>query len=88
MLRAKVPRSSYLQWGEQQVQNTSRYYVAKGGKPLRKWMPPLKGKTEWRGIGIQSGWGVQVCNNIKDAVLPVEFDFYVREIEKLTLRLA
>ena len=88
MLRAKVPRSSYLQWGEERVQNTSRYYVAKGGKPLRKWMPPLKGKTEWRGIGIQSGWGVQVCNNIKDAVLPVEFDFYVREIEKLTLRLA
>jgi len=88
MLRAKVPRSSYLQWGEERVQNTSRYYVAKGGKPMRKWMPPLKGKTEWRGIGIQSGWGVQVCNNIKDAVLPVEFDFYVREIEKLTLRLA
>jgi hypothetical protein len=88
MLRAKVPRSSYLQWGEERVQNTSRYYVAKGGKPLRKWMPPLKGKTEWRGIGVQSGWGVQVCNNIKDAVLPVEFDFYVREIEKLTLRLA
>jgi len=88
MLRTKVPRSSYLQWGEERVQNTSRYYVAKGGKPMRKWMPPLKGKTEWRGIGIQSGWGVQVCNNIKDAVLPVEFDFYVREIEKLTLRLA
>jgi hypothetical protein len=88
MLRTKVPKSSYLQWGEQQVQNTSRYYIAKGGKSLFKWMPPLKGKQEWRKIGVESGWTVQVCNDIKDAVLPVEFDFYVREIEKLTLRLA
>ena len=88
MLRTKVPRSSYLQWGEQQVQNTSRYYIAKGGKPLIKWMPPLKGKQEWRRIGVESGWTVQVCNDIRDATLPVDFDYYVREVEKLTLCLA
>ena len=88
MLRTKVPRSSYLQWGETQVQNISRYYIAQGGKPLFKWMPPLKGKQEWRKIGVESGWGVQVCNNIRDATLPVDFDYYVREIEKLTLGLA
>ena len=89
MLRTKVPRSSYLQWGEARVQNITRYYIAKGGKPLFKWMPPLKGKQEWRKIGVESGWGVQVCNDIKDAgKLPVDFDYYVREVEKLCLGLA
>lgn len=88
MLRVKVPRGSYLQWGEVQVQNTTRYYIAKGGKPLTKWMPPLKNKIEWRPIGVESGWNVQVCNDIKDATLPVDVDYYVNEIEKLTLGLA
>ena len=88
MLRTKVPRSSYLQWGEARVQNVSRYYIAQGGKPLFKWMPPLKGKQEWRRIGVESGWGVQVCNDINDTALPVDFDYYVREVEKLCLGLA
>ena len=88
MLRTKVPRSSYLQWGDGRVQNTSRYYIAQGGKPLFKWMPPLKDKTEWRKIGVESGWNVQVCNDIKDAALPVEFEYYIREVEKLCLGLA
>lgn len=84
MLRAKIPRNSYLQWGEGRVQNTTRYYVAQGGKPLYKWLPPLKGKNEWRRIGVESGWTVQVCNDIADAVLPVDPEYYVNEIEKLT----
>jgi len=94
MLRTKVPRSSYLaiEWhGQQpqQLQNTTRYYIAEGGGRLFKWMPPLKGKTEWRKIGVESGWGVQPCNDIKDAgKLPVDFDYYVREVEKLCLGLA
>lgn len=90
MLRAKVPRSGRLtieKDGEhQQIQNITRYYVAKGGGHLFKWLPPLKGKTEWRKFAIESGWGVQVCNDISDAgELPVDFDYYVNEIEKLTL---
>lgn len=89
MLRTKVPRSSYLQWGDEQVQNISRYYIAKGGKPLNKWMPPLAKKpTEWRKIGVESGWNVQVCNDIADATLPVDYDYYIAEVEKLTLGLA
>jgi hypothetical protein len=89
MLRTKVPRSSHLAWGEDKVQNISRYYIAKGGKPLNKWMPPLKAKPGvWRCIGVESGWNVQVCNDIKDVTLPVDFDYYIREIEKLTLGLA
>lgn len=89
MLRTKVPRSSYLQWGEDQVQNITRYVIAKNGKPLRKWMPPLKGKNEWRCIGVESGWKVQVCNDIRDAEgVEIDYDYYIREIEKLTLGLA
>ena len=87
MLRAKVPRSSRLAWGDQKVQNISRYYIAKGGKPLVKWMPPLKGKTEWRQIAVESGWNVQVCNNIADTTLPIDYDYYVKEVEKLVLGL-
>lgn len=94
MLRTKVPRSSHLaiEWDNQQpqkIQNITRYYIAEGGGRLFKYMPPLKGKTEWRKIGVESGWGVQVCNDITDAgKLPVDFDYYVREVEKLCLGLA
>ena len=94
MLRAKVPRSSYLviqypeEWGNTDfpIQNTTRYYVAKGGGRLYKWMPPLAKKPDqWRRIGVESGWGVCVCNDIKDATAPVDFDYYIREVEKITL---
>ena len=95
MLRTKVPRSSYLTieyegQQPQQLQNTTRYYIAKDGGRLFKWMPPLKAKPDvWRKIGVESGWGVQPCNDIKDAgKLPVDFDYYIREVEKLCLSLA
>jgi hypothetical protein len=94
MLRTKVPRSSYLSiefpgQQPQQIQNITRYYIAKDGGRLFKWMPPLKGKQDWRKIGVESGWGVQVCNDIHEAGrLPVDFDYYVREVEKLCLGLA
>jgi len=87
MLRTKVPRTGYLQWGKDAVQNVSRYYVAENGKPLTKWLPPLKGKTDWRSFAIESGWGVQVCNRIEDAVLPVDYNYYIQEVEKLVFRL-
>lgn len=94
MLRTKVPRSSYLALEKDgvtsQLQNITRYYIAQGGGHLFKWMPPLaKNPGQWRKIGVESGWGVQPCNDIKDAgKLPIDFDYYIREIEKLTLGLA
>ncbi len=93
MLRTKVPRSSYLAIEHDgkgsNLQNITRYYIAKGGGRLFKWMPPLKGKAEWRKIGIESGWGVQPCNSVADAhKLPIDYDYYVREVEKLVLGLA
>ena len=88
MLRIKVPRNGALQWGPHRVQTISRYYIAKDGLPLTKWLPPLKGKTDWRSFSVQSGWMVQVCNDIKGATLPVDFDWYVQEVEKLVLHMA
>lgn len=40
MLRAKVPRSSYLEWGGERVANIVRYYVSTDGDMLEKVMPP------------------------------------------------
>jgi hypothetical protein len=94
MLRTKVPRSSYLAIEHpgqpaQQLQNITRYVVAKDGGRLFKYMPPLKGKTEWRKIGVESGWGVQPCNNIKDAAgVRIDFDYYIQQVEALCLGLA
>jgi len=88
MLRVKVPRTSHLLWGEQRVQNTCRYYVSVGGESLTKVMPPLPKKPDhWRRIGVESGWTVCVCNDIRDAVLPVNYEYYKTEVEKLTLAL-
>jgi len=97
MLRTKVPRSSQLVirhevWGDTDFpcQRITRYYIAKGGGRLFKIMPPLARKPgEWRRIGVESGWGVHVCNDIRDAgQVPVDFDYYVREVEKLVNGLA
>jgi hypothetical protein len=88
MLRVKVPRTSHLLWGDERVQNTCRYYVAVGGKPLTKVMPPLPKKPDhWRRIGVESGWTVCVCNDMNHAVLPIDYSYYLEEVEKLTLRM-
>lgn len=88
MLRIKVPKGSTLLLDEVPQQATTRYYVAQGGGTLIKLMPPLAKKpNEWRRIGVQSGWKVCVCNDIEAAVLPIDYEWYVQEIEKLVLPL-
>ena len=89
MLRTKVPRSSHLGIEVDgvltKIQNITRYYVSPGGGHLFKIMPPLKGKTDWRRIGVESGWGVHVCNSLDDIGPPVDFDYYIREVEKIVM---
>ena len=43
---------------------------------------------DWRKIGIEAGWNVQVCNDLADATLPINYDYYVKEVEALCLGLA
>lgn len=90
MCRVKVNRGSRLvgieDGQEYPLENTQRYYVSKGGVNLVKIMPPtVKKPNEWRRIGVVSGWTVCPCNDIKKATLPVDFDYYIKEVEKLTL---
>lgn len=90
MIRVKVPRSSKLlvndDVSECAIQNTTRYYVSSPGVTLTKLMPPLKDKTEWRRIGVQKGRFVTVCNRIEDAgTYPIDYDYYIKEVEKLCL---
>lgn len=96
MQRIRVNRGSYLSWttdawGDTQfsLPNTVRYYVAKGGVQLWKWMPPLKKKpTEWRQQAVESGYTVQIANNLKDGFdAPPDPDYYTREVEKLVMRI-
>jgi len=66
MLSVKCPRGSRLDWGGEIMSSVCRYYIALGGRPLTKIMPPLSGKTEEREIGIKKGWRVGVCNYAGD----------------------
>jgi len=97
MLNTKIPRSSHLLWGTDIVQNVTRYYVSKQGRPLTKIMPPtpkqvsqlergIEVKTLKEGkrhIAVQKGFNVCVCNNYSDATMAIDFDYYVQAVEKL-----
>lgn len=101
MLNTKIPNNSSLLWGSDVVQNVSRYYVSKEGKPLTKLMPPtpeqvsqiergIEVKTLKQGMrhfAIQKGFNVCVCNNWSDATMAIDFDYYIQAVEKLTLKL-
>jgi len=90
LLRTKVPRNSLLltREGDHEVehQRICRYYIAKGGPALIKAMPPLKGKTGLRYFDIDAGWGVQICNDLSDmdTGLPIDYAYYINEVNKLT----
>lgn len=90
MLRVKVPRGSKLVQviddRDVPLENTQRYYVSSQGHPLVKIMPPLaKNPGVYRRMNVESGWKVCTCNDIAQAVLPINFDYYIEEIEKLVL---
>jgi hypothetical protein len=92
MLRAKVPRSSTLVLNvfgaDIPLERITRYYVSTDGGSLVKVMPPLAKKPdEWRRIGICSGWKVTPCNDIRDATVPINYEYYIQEVEKLVLGL-
>ena len=62
----KVPRSSRLETTDgQSLQRNTRYHIANSGPGLTKVMPPLKGKENERKIGIDVGFSVNVCNDIR-----------------------
>jgi len=91
MICGKAPKSSYLEADGVQVQNTCRYYVSTVGVELNKWMPPLKGKTDWRKIGVCKGRKVAICNDLSTVGADwrdcIDYDYYINEVEKLVMGL-
>jgi hypothetical protein len=95
MARVKVPRSGHLEWGQERVQNTTRYIVTKDGKKLTKWYPPLGGvdknglpRDEWRPKEAEAGWLVTVANRLTGAEqFNIDFEYYIQEVEKLVMML-
>ncbi|EGC6279346.1 hypothetical protein H9U83_004355 [Salmonella enterica] len=90
MMVTKVPRNSKLMWGDQQVQNITRYYVSTDGAPLTKVMPPLAKALKLdpnapeRRIAVCKGWLATECNDMKRFNLTtLNYDFYIKEAEKL-----
>jgi hypothetical protein len=89
MLRAKVNRGSTLvKDNGETLPRTCRYYVSQGGNEIFKMMPPLpkNGKdAPWRKFSIELNKTVCVCNDMCDAVLPIDYGYYINEVEKMVL---
>lgn len=84
LLRAKVPRSSFLIHGNRVLQNTSRYYASTDGESLVKVMPPTAKKpTVWRKIGINTGYLTTECNEWSGNLKNPDYNFYLTEAKKL-----
>lgn len=83
MLRTKVPRGSRLMWGDEQIQNTTRYYMSKNGRQLTKVMPPLAKKPDKeRPIKIHDGWKATPVNTMRE-IDDIDPEWYVQEAQKL-----
>lgn len=88
MIRIKVPRSGYLMWGDEKVQNTTRYLVTTDGKPLVKWLEPNVNKDpeKWRAFSQEGGKNVTVCNRLTGSEqFTIDHEYYIAEIEKLVM---
>jgi hypothetical protein len=90
MMVTKVPRNSKLMWGDQQVQNITRYYVSTDGATLTKVMPPLAKALKIdpnapeRRMAVCKGWTVTECNNMQRFNRgTLNYEFYIKEAEKL-----
>lgn len=90
LLRTKVPRSSKLvaDYGyglEEQLQNITRFFIAKDGPELVKVMPPLPKKPDqWRRMAVNKGLSVQECNHYTGIDRSkLNLDWYVEQAEKL-----
>ncbi len=89
-IHTKVPRSSHLilvdaDGNETPQHHVTRFYVSNEGGSLVKCMPPLKGKQEWRRIGIKVGHTCWPCNHFKNATARINHEYYIIEAEKLCL---
>lgn len=82
----KAGRGSHLEFGEEIVQSTCRFYVSTVGKEMTKVMPPLKGKTEPRRTAIQKGYTLKLVNDADEFDWQtVNWHYYITEARKLLI---
>ena len=92
MMRVKVPRSSSLvlvmaDGSEVKQQNISRYYACNAGADLIKIMPALNEESGARRISVAAGYGMWICNNVKDFNRKdVDYSYYIDAAEKLVIK--
>lgn len=85
-LSVKVPRSGGLLWGDDPIQNTTRYYVSTDGRPLVKTLPGLKGQTKVRRFQVEAGWNVTPTNDMTAFRWDnVNWLYYIEEAKKLVI---
>jgi hypothetical protein len=90
MLRTKVDRSSRLitldeNNNETEEQRICRYYISNKGKKLVKIMKPLNEGEVDRRFAIDSEWLVTTCNDMQNYKGDVNFEYYIKEAEKLVI---
>lgn len=86
MLSVKVQRSGRLHHGDQQIQNTSRYYISTDGEPLTKYLPPLGSNTDDRAFAVEKGWNVTITNDANDFKWSnLNWLYYIEEARKLMI---
>lgn len=90
MLRVKVPRNSRLvlvqeDGTEKPEQNICRFYASTKGGNLVKIMPPLPDDEEQkeRRLSVGANQLVKTCNNMKDFGNDIDYEYYIKEAEKL-----
>lgn len=86
-LSTNLKKSDNLYWGEEKIQNVSRYLITNDGKPLTKVMPPLKGKSNDRHSAIEKGYYVTICNDIHGKNIgdyDINYEYYIEKIEDIT----
>jgi hypothetical protein len=72
------------------LQKLTRYYIAKNGSPLQtvhKAAPAAAMRRKERVIGVNVGWPVAVCDDVRDFdPSNLDREWYIAEAEKLVIR--
>ena len=66
---------------------SSRYYACNAGADLIKIMPALNEESGARRISVAAGYGMWICNNVKDFNRKdVDYSYYIDAAEKLVIK--
>jgi hypothetical protein len=83
-IKLVLENKSQMKVTYEDLQKTIRYYISTNGKALKKILPPLKGATEERIIGVNVGYLINICNDSKEFSFEnLNYYWYIKEAYKL-----